>query len=106
MPTLMSHSKGGGAFKQYNSAAQQPRNVAPHMNDDSLVQKALLFRGHDEVVSVVLVVHDVLQVDACKSERDRRTDTDQSGYTLPSGNMADARGDLIKIGCRWGEKTV
>lgn len=35
-----------------------------YMNDDSFVQKTLLFSRHDEVVCVVFVVHNVLQVNA------------------------------------------
>ena len=35
-----------------------------HLNDDALCQQTLLLGSHDEVVRLVLVVHDVLQLDA------------------------------------------
>ena len=37
-----------------------------HMNNDSFIQQALLLRSHDKVVSVVLVVYNVLEINACK----------------------------------------
>jgi len=40
-----------------------------HMNDDPLVQQALLLSRHDKVVCVVFVVNDVLKINPC--ERDK-----------------------------------
>lgn len=39
-----------------------------YINDDSLVQQALFLGSHDKVVCVVLVVHNVLQINACKDD--------------------------------------
>lgn len=38
------------------------RSCPSHLEDDSLLEQALLLGRHDEIVSVVLVVHDVFQV--------------------------------------------
>lgn len=39
------------------------------MNDDTLVQQALLLRCHDEVVRVVFVVNNVLQINTCAKDQ-------------------------------------
>lgn len=36
-----------------------------YMNNDSLVQQALLLCRHDKVMCVVPVIHNVLQIDSC-----------------------------------------
>lgn len=36
-----------------------------HVDDDSLVQQALFLGSHDKVMCVVLVVHNVLQINTC-----------------------------------------
>ena len=35
---------------------------SPHLQDDTLLQQALLLGCHDEVVRIILVVDDVLQI--------------------------------------------
>lgn len=40
------------------------RSCPPHLEDDPLLEQALLLGRHDKIVSVVLVVDDVFQVDA------------------------------------------
>lgn len=44
-------------------------NQQTHMNDDTLVQQALLLRCHDEVVRFVFVVNNVLQINACTKDK-------------------------------------
>lgn len=44
------------------------RHLLTHINDNSFIQQALFLCSHDKVVRVVLVVHNVLQVDACDKE--------------------------------------
>lgn len=39
-----------------------------YVEHDSFVQQALFLGGHDKVVCVVPVVHNVLQVDACNDD--------------------------------------
>lgn len=46
-------------------AARRAGSCPPHLQDDPLLEQALLLGRHDEVVSVVLVVDDVFQVDTC-----------------------------------------
>lgn len=39
-----------------------------YIDDDSLVQQALFLGSHDKVVCFVLVVHNVLQINACNND--------------------------------------
>lgn len=44
--------------------------VSTHVNNNAFIQQTLLLRSHDKVVCVVLVVHNILQVNPClKKER-------------------------------------
>lgn len=38
--------------------------LPPHLEDDALLDQALLLGRHDKIVSVILVVNNVFQVDA------------------------------------------
>lgn len=49
--------------------ASETKNSPAYIDDDAFIQQALFLGSHDEVMSVVPVVHNVLQVNTCAEKR-------------------------------------
>lgn len=49
----------------------ETKNSPAYIDDDAFIQQALFLGSHDKVVSVVPVVHNVLQINTC-AERARK----------------------------------
>lgn len=43
----------------------ETKNSPAYINDDAFIQQALFLGSHDKVMSVVPVVHNVLQINTC-----------------------------------------
>lgn len=61
--------KTGGHNGDRRASLQKHAALITHMQNDSLLQQALFFGSHHEVMRVVLVVDDVFQVNTCGGER-------------------------------------
>lgn len=78
------------------------RALITHMQNDSFLQQALLFGSHHKVVSVILVVDNVFQVDACKvQEIDVLSHTNTNvSLIAPTGCHVVIRGTIMRLGAR------
>lgn len=51
-----------------NHSGSLTHTYSAYINDDSFIQQALFLGGHDKVMRVVPVVHNVFQVNTCNGD--------------------------------------